>query len=278
MSSVDNDADKTFDEISMWTVSALRDYLRARNLPNSNRSKQALVALVYGCMQLQVEPVQSAVDLEIQTKQEYRSLLQGSDFQRQDPRSIQDWTSEADGMAHWPKVLFSDLIVFTNISNGALSCNMYTKYKQGKGYSYFQDGWIGEIESNITHESNICYFRTKCIPSERINSPPHDLWIATCLNTGEILGAFMHCEALEHDPSENSRNATSTYASVPYPVNRVAVIVRGYEYNSVGELSYLQNSFSDYVSFISLISASGLCTTVVLFTLVIPDERTKDGR
>ena len=55
-----------------------------------------------------------------------------------------------------------------------------------------------------------------------------------------MIGAFVHREALERDPSENSRNATSTNASVPYPVNRVAVIVRGYEYNSVGELSYLQ--------------------------------------
>ena len=50
----------------------------------------------------------------------------------------------------------------------------------------------------------------------------------------------MHREALERDPSEISRNATFTNASVPYPVNRVAVIGRGYEYNLVVELSYLQ--------------------------------------
>ena len=50
----------------------------------------------------------------------------------------------------------------------------------------------------------------------------------------------MHREVLERDPSEISRNATSTNASVLYPVNRVAVIVRVYEYNSVVELSYLQ--------------------------------------
>ena len=65
-------------------------------------------------------------------------------------------------MAQWPTVLSSDLVSFTNISNRALSCNMYTNYKQGKGYSSFQDGWIGVIESNITAESNICYFLTKC--------------------------------------------------------------------------------------------------------------------
>ena len=44
---------------------------------------------------------------------------------------------------------------------------------------------------------------------------------------------FMHREALE-------QNVTSTNASVPYPANRVAVIVSRYEYNSVGELSNLQ--------------------------------------
>ena len=50
----------------------------------------------------------------------------------------------------------------------------------------------------------------------------------------------MHRKALELDPSEISRNATSTNASMLYLVNRVAVIVRGYVYNAVGELSYLQ--------------------------------------
>ena len=51
MSFIDNDGDKSFDEISMWNVSALRDYLRAQNLPKSNRSKKVLVTLVYGCKQ-----------------------------------------------------------------------------------------------------------------------------------------------------------------------------------------------------------------------------------
>ena len=56
----------------------------------------------------------------------------------------------------------------------------------------------------------------------------------------------MHREALERNPSEISRNATSTNASVTYPVKRVAVIVRGYEFNLVklvnGDVDNLENA------------------------------------
>ena len=53
----------------------------------------------------------------------------------------------------------------------------------------------------------------------------------------------MHREALERGPSEISRNATSTNASVPYAVNRVAVIIPECVYNSVMEFLLFNKPF-----------------------------------
>lgn len=72
---------------------------------------------------------------------------------------------------------------------------MYSKYKQGKAFSYYHDGWIQKIDSHMDTENDLCYFRTKCLPSERVSSPPHEIWIACRLSNGEILSCYCTCTA-----------------------------------------------------------------------------------
>lgn len=185
----------TLEEISLWKVNALRDYLRQRNLPNSNKTKSELAALVYGAMHLDIQPVQTAVEMEQQTKNEYKALLKGDSFQLTDPFTIKEWKEEAEGMVNWPKVQFIDLVLFTQKNDKALSSAMYSRYKQGKAFSYFHDGWIQNIFSHQDPTNNIIYFSAKCLPSERVNSPPHELWIACGGSTGEVLACYCSCTA-----------------------------------------------------------------------------------
>lgn len=51
-------------EVSMWNVTALKEYLKVRNLPHSKKNKAELISLVYGSMHLNYQPVKTAVELE----------------------------------------------------------------------------------------------------------------------------------------------------------------------------------------------------------------------
>lgn len=73
----------------MWKVSALRDYLHQRGLPNAGKSKSELAALVYGSMQLCLKPVKTAIEIE-EAKKEYSKMLSGESFQLTDPATIKD--------------------------------------------------------------------------------------------------------------------------------------------------------------------------------------------
>lgn len=191
----ESSSDMTLEQVSMWKISALRDYLRQRKLPNSNKTKSELAALVYGAKHLNIEPVQTAIEMEQQTKCEYTALLRGDTFQLVDPLTIKEWKEEKEGMVHWPKVQFIDLVLFTQKNDKALSAAMYSRYKQGKAFSYFEDGWIQDIYSHHDSPRNIIYFSAKCLPSERINAPPHELWIACRHSTGEVLSCYCSCTA-----------------------------------------------------------------------------------
>jgi len=190
------DSTTTYEEISMWKVTALKEYLKVRDLPHSKKSKAELISLVYGAMHLGYQPVKSAVEKEAQRKKEYLDLLKIDESTViLDPLTITDWNEEQHSMSKWPKVLFSDLVMYVNEANTALSAEMYSRYKQGKAYAYFADDWVSSIKYYHEPASEVSYFKTVCRPSERISAVPHTIWIACLQVTGKILSAWCSCTA-----------------------------------------------------------------------------------
>ena len=51
------------------------------------------------------------------------------------------------------------------------------EYKEGKAYRYFTNDFIGDVSNNHLEESeNYCYFKTKCLPSQRVFAKQYDVW------------------------------------------------------------------------------------------------------
>ncbi|KAI8502460.1 hypothetical protein Bbelb_200480 [Branchiostoma belcheri] len=66
----------------------------------------------------------------------------------------------------------------------------------GKAYSYFDSKWIKKVHYHaIAPDSNMCFLKTTCTPSQSIKNIHHDLWAAVEKKTGRICGAYCSCFA-----------------------------------------------------------------------------------
>ena len=91
----EEDSEFSIDDIKLWTVVALKDFLRKRNLKVSGR-KEELVALVFAAKKTPVlsAPATSAAASDLQKKQQYRELLKTPTGCLPDPEELQDWDGE----------------------------------------------------------------------------------------------------------------------------------------------------------------------------------------
>ena len=127
----------SIDEIRLWTVSALKAFLRSRNLKISGR-KDELVALVYAAkiMPAIATPPTSAAEAEAEKAQEYADLLRTPAGSIPDPKSLTNWESEEKGIKKWPPTMAFDIGNYLNsIDNVELKTRLMTDYKDQKSYS-----------------------------------------------------------------------------------------------------------------------------------------------
>ena len=92
------------------------------------------------------------------------------------------WVGENEGLNLWPKLYFVDISRFYSdtLARDSLWQRLETEYKEGKAYRYFSSGFIGEVFINlVSSTSGYCCFKTKCLPSQRVNAKQYDVW-ANC--------------------------------------------------------------------------------------------------
>lgn len=183
--------------ISKMKVEELKKYLRMRGLKVSGR-KCELVARVFSASENNVKLVKTAAQVEEQLNEEYVSKLLVEDGVIPDPMDITSgWLAEEDGVSFWPMITYGNIFNYLTFTPSTLGSDDLNDYKTSKAYSYFTNGWLGPIMYHpIDEDSKYCFLKGDCRPSERLNDPPHKLWV--CVLKGEsnrIMSAHCTCMA-----------------------------------------------------------------------------------
>ena len=194
----EEDKELSIDEIKLWTVSALKNFLRERKMKVSGR-KEELVALVFAA-KLRPDlapPAAGAAAVELEKEEHYKGLLRANTETLPDPEQLSNWESEASSIAKWPPMMSMDIASYLNsIDDIPLRKRLMADYKDQKGYSYFSSGWMGEIQyHHISQDSKYCFLKTKCTPSQRVSNGPWNVWVVVEKKSGEVLSAFCQCFA-----------------------------------------------------------------------------------
>ncbi|KAJ8043561.1 hypothetical protein HOLleu_10706 [Holothuria leucospilota] len=159
----------SIDEIKLWNVKTLQDFLRKRGLKVSGR-KEELVALVFAALQM---PDSTSADSDSAKREGYSKLLQIPSGKLPDPASLQNWMSEGDGITSWLPTMALDIgKYFQSLDNIPLKNKLMSDYKDGKAYSYFASGWVKIFYHAIDENSEFCFLKTECRPSQNINNVP----------------------------------------------------------------------------------------------------------
>ncbi|XP_078655658.1 uncharacterized protein LOC144902231 [Branchiostoma floridae x Branchiostoma belcheri] len=210
---VDDDG-PSLEEIGHWKVPALKDFLRVRGLKTTGR-KAELQALVYSAVQHRtpVKPDEIAEDRARSVQ--YAELLKVDGKKLPDPLSdlTEGWLKEKDAVKQWPPVGLTDIAKWLlceapcvseprRSGSGAdrkattLHDRLLSDYKEGKAFSYFESKWINEVHYHpISADSDACFLKATCTPSQSIRNIPHAGWVAVEKKSGRILSAYCSCFA-----------------------------------------------------------------------------------
>ncbi|XP_078661228.1 uncharacterized protein LOC144905429 [Branchiostoma floridae x Branchiostoma belcheri] len=206
----------SLEEIGHWKVPALKAFLSVRGLKTSGK-KADLQALAYSAVQLRIPENPDAVEEDRARSVEYAELLKIKDKGIKLPDPLVDlaegWVGEKDGVKEWPPVSYFEIAQWLLCEapcvslprNGnspkerkpaTLHKRLLTDYKEGKAYSYFDSKWINEVQYHtIAPDSDICFLKTTCTPSQSIRNIPHTVWVAAEKKSGKICTAYCSCFA-----------------------------------------------------------------------------------
>ena len=102
----------------------------------------------------------------------YEDLLVMPTGKLPDPKSLDNWVREEQGVKQWPPTMAFDIGQYlSNIDNVELRTWLEAEYKDQQAYSYFASGWMGVVEFSEVHEqSEYCFLRAESTPSQRVSA------------------------------------------------------------------------------------------------------------
>lgn len=108
-----------------------------------------------------------------------------------DPYLLSGWTED---VADWPTVTFGDIYVYLIDSPGVYTSESLKAYKSLEAYSY-----INFVETvfynNVLLDCPVCILKASVKPSQRVNTRPHEPWVAVKKESGTIWTAHCTCKA-----------------------------------------------------------------------------------
>ena len=159
-----------YDMIAKLTVVELKTYLRLRGLKLSGR-KQELIARVFAASENDVQPIQSAPEVEQQLHTEYKEKLKmDGNIEIPDPLKTEEgWMVEDDGLRYWPRLLYPDIFNYLMFYPSELGSKDLSDYKDCKAYSYYKCGWLQPLEyHNIDIASDHCILKGNVESQKRL--------------------------------------------------------------------------------------------------------------
>jgi len=162
----------SLDEVKTWDIEALREFLRKPGRKVSG-TKAELCAQVFVLYNDQVPETPGAREEEAARKAEYKQICSAGP-KTIDPTRLKKWSGEKEGMAYWPPISYIEIVKFISKKGHSLSSAALNSYKTGKGFAYFYNDWLKEVFFHpIKKESDACYLKANCTPSNRLNDEPH---------------------------------------------------------------------------------------------------------
>ena len=171
---------------------ALVDYLALRGLSTSAR-KIELVALAYSAFVSNAPIIYTQEEISTNLKKEYAEKLKRHNIKK-DPLSV---TSDClvDDVTKWPSVDLGKIFSYI-LKLKEFDAEYVGKYKDQKGYSYYQSGFVGTIWYFYSKEIsiNLCFLFCKVTPSQSVRDE-RELWVAIDKVTMDICTAWCSCIA-----------------------------------------------------------------------------------
>ena len=129
---MDDEQEVSIDDIKLWTVGRLKEFLKERKLKVSRR-KEELVALVYAAkMMPHLVPLAARPSAESKSEK-YEDLLRLDDETLPDPNTLTNWMSEVNSLTQWPSTMAFDIGEYLrSIDNIDLQQRLMSDYKDGK--------------------------------------------------------------------------------------------------------------------------------------------------
>ena len=182
-----------YETICQMKVPELKTFLKLRGLKVSGK-KCELIARVFSAIENKVQVVKTAEEVEGELSREYKSKLSVNETAIPDPFQLEEgWESEVEGIKNWPHVSTFYIIKFLMMDSNVGDLN---DYKKSKAYSYFENGWLGNIFYNaLSENSPYCLMKSDCRPSQRISDIKHKLWLLFSKQRGNVLKAHCTCMA-----------------------------------------------------------------------------------
>jgi len=184
----------SLNEVKTWDMEALKEFMRKRGRKVSG-TKAELCAQVFVLYNDQVPEVPGAKEQEASRKAEYKKIFSAGP-KTVDPMRLKKWQGEKDGMSYWPPVSYVEIVKFISKHGHSLSSSALKSYKTGKGFAYYYNDWLKEVFYHpIKKDSEVCYLKANCTPSNRLSDEPHSVWIKAKKDSGDIYSAYCSCTA-----------------------------------------------------------------------------------
>ena len=131
-----------YELVEKMKVEELKSYFKIRGL-RVRGTKKILIARVFAARENGVQPVKTAVDIELDLINDYKNKLKIDDFPIPDPFKIpHGWMEEDEGMTFWPMLSYPDIFNFLIFYPSELGSKDLSDYKNSKAYSYYKSGWL----------------------------------------------------------------------------------------------------------------------------------------
>jgi hypothetical protein len=185
----------TLEEIKLWTTDALKEYCRRRGYKVTG-TRDELCARAYFLYNKEVPENPSDTELDRANKKDFQKLYSTGPGTPVNPDRLKKWEHQSESIKLWPPISYVDISVFVQKYGCSLSKELMTSYKTGKAYSLFYNNYLKEVYYHAINKHHpCCYLKAECEHSNRVNDPPHNLWVKVEKETGSIVAAYCTCVA-----------------------------------------------------------------------------------